>query len=231
MDAVRLKRFVFDTSVLIDYLRGDGMADNALLVAADRGCVFVSLVSLMELWLPLGYPFRIQSREVVKEIIQGLDKGEIIYELEERFSENDYDLPGGCSVEVRDPGQRWRIIEVNQPQFDIRLYNGSLYVSPLHKSSEDVRREVGVLKDLGVHFIPCSSAAQEWALRLLEHHRPLLGRNALTDSLILGTGIARRAWVVTNDMKWFRVDEENQRRGWPFPRLRVISPERLVQEF
>lgn len=45
-------RFVFDTSVLIDYLRiPNDIAADALLIAAERGQVFISVVSLMELYM------------------------------------------------------------------------------------------------------------------------------------------------------------------------------------
>jgi len=46
-------RFVFDTSVLIDYLRDStDIAADALVLATERGEAFVSLISPMELYLP-----------------------------------------------------------------------------------------------------------------------------------------------------------------------------------
>lgn len=46
-------RFVFDTNVLIGYLRNphDPIPEDALLRAADRGEAFVTLISLLELYL------------------------------------------------------------------------------------------------------------------------------------------------------------------------------------
>ncbi len=48
-------RFIFDTSVLIDYLRDpNDTAADALFIAAERGQAFCQLISLMELYLPTG---------------------------------------------------------------------------------------------------------------------------------------------------------------------------------
>lgn len=45
-------RFVFDTSVLVDYLRDDELAVNSLIVASQKGQILVSSVSILELHLP-----------------------------------------------------------------------------------------------------------------------------------------------------------------------------------
>ncbi len=142
-------RFVFDTSVLIDYLRDpNDIAADALFVASDRGQVFVSLVSLMELYLPRN------------------------------------------------------------------------------KSNKEIAEEVTRIRELctrlGIRIIPSSQRSQEVALDILRETCSILGRNALPDSLILGIGITRRAYLVTRDQNWFRID----RRG-----LEVISPKRLVERF
>lgn len=58
-------RFIFDTSVLIDYLRDESdIAVDALFIAAERGRAFVCLFSLMELCPPQGK----SDPEVQKEI-------------------------------------------------------------------------------------------------------------------------------------------------------------------
>lgn len=137
-------RFIFDTSVLIDYLHDpNSTVADALLAAADQGQVFVSLISLMELYLS-------QTRsnwEIQKEI-------ETILELCNR---------------------------------------------------------------LRIRIIPASKAAQHRAWEILKIHRSLLGRNALTDSLILGTGIAMRTYLVTRDNRWFQISRK------------AISPEDLLR--
>lgn len=58
-------RFVFDTSVLIDYLRDpNDIAADALFVAAQRGRALVCLTSLMELWTHQGK----NSAEIEREV-------------------------------------------------------------------------------------------------------------------------------------------------------------------
>ncbi len=142
-------RFVFDTSVLIAYLRDpNDIAADALFVASDRGQVFVSLVSLMELYLPRN------------------------------------------------------------------------------KSNKEIAEEVTRIRELctrlGIRIIPSSQRSQEVALDILRETCSILGRNALPDSLILGIGITRRAYLVTRDQNWFRIGRRS---------LKVISPEILVEGF
>ncbi|HEY65181.1 MAG TPA: PIN domain-containing protein [Caldilineae bacterium] len=149
-------RFVFDTSVLIDYLHDEEMAVNALFAAADKGRVFISLISFMELWLPRN------------------------------------------------------------------------------RSDGEIRREIAALQELcqrlGIRVVPCTPRSQERALTLLEHSHSPLGRNALPDSLIIATGMTRRAYLVTRDNRWIDVAWGVARRGASLPIIRVISPEELVEE-
>lgn len=138
-------RCVFDTSVLVDYLRNpNSVAADALLIAADRGRVFISVISLME-----------------------------------------------------------------------------LYLSP--KSDLQVQKEVTAIQTLcerlNIRIVQVSKTAQDRALVILREHRSCLGRNAVLDSLIIGTAEARRAYAVTCDKNWFRVSR------W------AVSPEKLVQMF
>lgn len=140
-------RFVFDTSVLIDYLHNpNDIAADALVIAAERGQAFVSLISLMELHL-------LQSR-----------------------------------------------------------------------SNQEIQAEVRAIQELcnrlHIRIIPSSEASQRRALEILRKHRSPLGRNALPDSLILGTGIAKWAYLVTAE-----------KRHWPPITDKAITPEYLVQEF
>ncbi len=149
-------RFVFDTSVLIDYLRDDEMAANALFAATEKGNVFINLVSFMELWLPRN------------------------------------------------------------------------------RSNAEIREEIVILQELcqrlDIKIVPCTSRSQERALALLEHSRSPLGRNALPDSLIIATGVTRRAYLVTRDNHWTDVARIAAKQGNPLPTIRVISPEELVEE-
>lgn len=45
-------RFVFDTSVLIDYLHDQPLAADAFARAAEMGEVCLTIISLLELYLP-----------------------------------------------------------------------------------------------------------------------------------------------------------------------------------
>jgi predicted nucleic acid-binding protein len=70
-------RFVFDTSVLIDYLRDptdSSIAADALALATERGETFVSLISLMELYLPQDKGNQEITREVkaIRELCEWL---------------------------------------------------------------------------------------------------------------------------------------------------------------
>ncbi len=150
-------RFVFDTSVLIDYLRDDEMAANALFVATAKGSAFISIVSLMELWLPRN------------------------------------------------------------------------------KSNVEIRAEITILRELcqrlNIRIIPCTSRSQERALTVLEHNRSPLGRNALPDSLIIATGMTRRAYLVTKDTHWADIARSTAERNDSPSTIQVVSPEELVEEF
>jgi predicted nucleic acid-binding protein len=149
-------RFVFDTSVLIEYLRGNDLAADALFLAPQIGQTFVTSISLMELHLPEDKNQQIKSNQQIKQEIKALTK---------------------------------------------------------------------LFQQLNINIIPCSDCSQKLALRILENHRSSLGRNALTDSLIIGIGIARRAYLITRDAKWFTIAEQSS------IRIKVLSPEKLVEEF
>ena len=139
-------RFLFDTSILIDYLRdpNDSAAD-ALFIAAERGKAFVSLVSLMELYL---------ARDKTDQKIQ-----------------------------------------------------------------EEITAVRALCERLGIAIIPSSCASQRRALDVLRAYHVPLGKNALADSVILGIGSARRAYLVTRDKNWFKISDK------------AISPEDLIRRF
>lgn len=144
-------RYVFDTSVIVDYLRDEDVAADSLFFAAEQGQVYISLISLMELYPPTE---RRSNQQIASE-----------------------------------------------------------------------RRTIEQLCNrLGINIVPCSARAQQLALSLLEKYRVPLGRNALTDSLIIATGITRRASLVTKENKhhWFSVGQSLS--------IKVFSPIELLQE-
>jgi len=150
-------RFVFDTSVLVAYLRGEAEAADAVVVASRCGGILVSRISLIELY------------------------------------------------------------------------------SSQNRRNADIDREVRSIQALeqayGLRIVPCSETAQKWAFEIMKAFRSPLGRNALSDALIIGTGIAYRGWLVTSDGHWAQIAQDNERRQLLTIRLKVLSPAELVRRF
>ncbi|MDW8009625.1 MAG: PIN domain-containing protein [Chloroflexota bacterium] len=73
-----MMRFLFDTSVLVDYIRGDEMAANAIIAASQKGKVYISCISIMELW---SSPMR--KRRQIQAQIKKIKLLSEIYGLEE----------------------------------------------------------------------------------------------------------------------------------------------------
>lgn len=94
---------------------------------------------------------------------------------------------------------------------------------PQNKRNEEIAREVTAIQKLcqrlGIKIIPVSPTSQHKALDVLKRYRSPLGRNALPDSLILGVGLTRRAYLVTRDQHWFQISEK------------AISPEDLIRRY
>ena len=73
-----MNRFLFDTSVLIDYIHEQGVGADVLALAAEQGQGYVSEISIMELWLPRhptarrrrGMPIRHPSDEEIRREIE-----------------------------------------------------------------------------------------------------------------------------------------------------------------
>jgi len=73
-----VSRFLFDTSVLIDYIHEQGVGPDVLALAAEHGQGYVSEISIMELWLPRhstakrrrGMPVRHPSDEEIRQEIE-----------------------------------------------------------------------------------------------------------------------------------------------------------------
>ncbi len=169
-------RFVFDTSVLIDYLREDRPGDqevaaDAFALASQLGETFLTIVSLMELYGPV---------------------------------QQETDADEGIEEEPHVTRTRGK--------------------ADIERDLSRVRR---LLDEYGMRVMPCSRRAQEVALDILRDHRSPLGKNALTDSLIIASGLVRKAYLVTRDRRWNEVVRERQQRG--LSALKVISPVDLIQ--
>jgi len=229
-------RFVFDTSVVVDYLRDDEISTNALIRATEIGEVFVSFLTLMELWLPDKTSFSIRDTQKVRNIALALDKHAIAEELVEELYENGFDFSDQPSFEVCTQGKKWQI-EWGQERLNIRLDpNDILTIFPQQRNKDEILRDIHrVHRYRGIKIIPCSPRSQDWALQILEYHFPVLGQkreqNSLIDSMLIATGITRRAYLVTKEEKWKRIDQINRQQSLPFPPLKIISPEQLLQEF
>ena len=102
-----------------------------------------------------------------------------------------------------------------------------LYLS--NKKKSQIERDVSAIKTLcckmGFQILPCSRAVQKAALTILSQHRDVLGRNAITDSLIIGLGRTRRAYLVTRDRQWTALAGHLGRY------VTVVSPDQLLREW
>lgn len=161
-------RFVFDTSVLIDYLRdehGDGIAADAFLTASEYGDSILTIISVMELFNPIQEEAESQTKPKTRKNI------------------------------------------------DIE---------------KDLKRVIDITEKYKIRLIACPCEAQLIAVYdILKHHRSDLGTNALTDSLIIATGLFLGASLVTRDLAWKKVSKERKKKG--LSELKVIDPVDLVQ--
>ncbi|MCS7158734.1 MAG: PIN domain-containing protein [Blastocatellia bacterium] len=69
--------FIFDTSVLIDYLRDQGLAADAFAQASKMGEVWLTIISLLELYLPSIR--KEKKKEMIGRDIQKVEKLEKAY--------------------------------------------------------------------------------------------------------------------------------------------------------
>lgn len=110
---------------------------------------------------------------------------------------------------------------------ELQLYDDSGKINT--KSKARIKKELQAVSELcntyGVQIIPISRQAQIYACSILEKFRQDLGRNALSDSLIMGTGMARRATLVTSESAWFRIAKSPEAPSF----FKVILPEKLVE--
>lgn len=159
-----MKRFLFDTSVLIDYIHEENVAHDVLVLAARHGQGYVSVISLMELWLP-------RHKSGPK--------------------------PHLTDDEIR----------------------------------EEISRLCNACKAFGFKVLTCSRAAVGYALALLEYCHSPLGKNAVTDSLLIASGISLRALLIAWDKKWKKIVEQLQTRRQVKQKVVVMDPVEFVQTY
>ncbi|HXF69767.1 MAG TPA: PIN domain-containing protein [Thermoflexus sp.] len=146
------KILVFDTSVLINYLRGRDLAADAFAKASEVGEIWLTIVSLLEL-------------------------------------------------------------------------------HPLQKSNVEIQADLKKVEHLQKAYrlkvVPIPSEAQWFALNEIAlYHRSTLGKCWLLDSLILGCGIKKNIYLVTEEDAWVQLTKDAKR---PLD-LQVIKPTVLVQD-
>jgi len=233
--------FLFDTNVLINYLRHDSSAKNAIAAASEAGHIFISRISILELWAPAKWKKKEKSENLVPRWVRKLNEGElplgIIELMEDNIEEHNIELPFYLQVEVIKENSYWVIMDENQrTMLQIQHQNGTLTIGYPEKRREELEEEIKKIYDLREEYnakiIDVSRKAQEYAEVVLQHHYQTLGKNAVTDALIIGSGLARRAWLVTLEIRrWKTIARDFGRHRANLPRMKVISPEQLVQEF
>ncbi len=233
-------RFVFDTNVLINYIRyNDQETYNALTVAADLGRVFISEISILELWVPQPHKILIKEQPLISLWLHASESGEIPEEilsmLIEHLIEHQLPVPNQFFVKTIRAGRRWFVLDENEQVVFIAEYSGnSLVFKSPDISRKQVEQEISILKavcdSFDAQIIPASARAQQYAEVIIRFYRERLGKSAIPDSLIIATGMVRRAWLVTDDKKWVQVAEDIQTRALPLPRMKVIEPTRLALE-
>ncbi len=236
-----MPRFVFDTNVLINYIRSnDQEIYEALTVAAELGRVFISQISILELWAPQPHKIPpIKEEPLISLWLHASESGEIPKEilsiLIEHLIEHQLPVPNQFFVETLQEEHRWLVLDENEQEIFMAEYSGdSLVFRSPDISRKQVEQEITRLKaicdSLNVQIIPVSTRAQQYAEVIIRFCRERLGKSAIPDSLIIATGMVRRAWLVTNDKKWAQVAEDVQTRALPLPRMQVIDPTRLARE-
>ena len=236
-----MPRFVFDTNVLINYIRGDDReAQEALMVAADLGRVFISQISILEFWSPEKWSIKEESPHLVPLWLHKLEEGEIpagVIELRlAQLEEHQQPVPNKFILETRRERRRWRVLDENKQTVFIIEYtdNSFIFKSPDIRRNQ-VEEEISVLEaicySLNIQIIPVSTRAQKYAEVIVKFCREILGKSVIPDSLIIATGLVRRAWLVTNEYnRWSRITDESQNKNLSLPKLKVIHPTQLARE-
>ncbi len=233
-----MPRFVFDTNVLINYIRYDDQeVHDALTVAADLGEILISQISVLEMWAPVKWKIKEESPNLVPLWIRKLEEGEVPAGMQEvllhELSEYQQPLPNQFFVDTLRKGRRWSISDENKQLISVVEYTGNslILMSPDIRRSQ-VEQEISTLKHICETFdaqiIPVSERAQYYAELIVQHYRDTLGRNTITDSLIIATGLEHDAWLVTYDNNWEKVKKDMKNRSLPLPEMKVIDPARVA---
>jgi len=101
--------------------------------------------------------------------------------------------------------------------------------SPARRDKE-IQADLDKVKQLQrayrLRVIPIPEEAQWFALNVIaRYYRSILGRNLLSDSLILGCGMKKSVCLVTRDQNWLQLLNDTRRP----PGLQVITSTQLVQ--
>ena len=234
-----MPRFVFDTNVLINYIRYDDQdVYEALTVAASLGKILISRITFLEMWAPVKWKIKEESPNLVPLWIQKLEEGEVPAGIQEVLlhvlSEHQHPLPTQLFVDTLLKGRKWSISNENKQLISIIEYtdNSLILMSPDIRRSQ-VKQEICMLNRIcdtfDAQIVPVSKLAQYYAEIVVQHYRDTLGRNTVTDSLIIATGLARRAWLVTDDNNWQRVAQDLQNKPLSLPKMKVIDPARVAR--
>jgi len=233
--------FLFDTNVLIDYLHDDHSAKDAIVIASEVGHIFISKVSVLELWASAKWKISEKSANLVPRWVRRLNEGElplgIIELIEDNVEEYNIGLPSHPQVEVLREDVYWVIVDENQrTMFQIQHQNGTMTIGYPDRRREEIEEEVRKIYDLSrtynAKIVNLSVTAQHYAEILIKYHYRTLGKNAVTDVLIISTGLARRAWLITNETsRWSKIARDLEQRRVGLPGMKVITPEQVVQEF
>ncbi len=235
-----MPRFVFDTNVLINYIRYDDQdVYEALTVAASLGEILISRITILEMWAPVKWKIKEESPNLVPLWIQKLEEGEVPAGIQEVLlhvlSEHQQPLPNQFFVDTLREGRRWSISDENKQLISVIEYTGDslILMSPDIRRSQ-VEQEISTLehicKTFDAQIIAVSKRAQDYAKFIVQYYRDTLGRNTITDSLIIATGLARRAWLVTDDSNWQKVAQDLQNKALPLPKMKVVDPTRVARE-
>jgi predicted nucleic acid-binding protein len=139
-------RFLFDTSILIDYLENEkSISADAIFKASEIGKCYISIISIMELY---------QSNK------------------------------------------RRRKVE------------------------EEVRRIHDICRLLNIKIVYITLKAQQIAIDIIKNYYSNLGTSCIPDALIIGTGIVRKAYIVTGNYG-----------AWSTAYSQVLTPEEVIKRF
>ena len=235
-----MPRFVFDTNLLINYIRyNESEAHDALMAAASLGTIFISKVSIWEMWAPEKWKIKEESPNSVPLWKRKLDEEEIpkgmLEVLVEQLDRHQQPIPNRFIPRTLREGRLWAISDENDQLVSLVEYvdNAISIRSPDIRKSQ-VEQEISELKnicnELGAQIVPLSARAQDYAEIIIQYYRDTLGKSVITDSLVIATGLDRRAWLVTADTDWERVAQDVQNRGLPLPKMKVIDPVQLSQK-